>query len=333
MTAQTVFPDNASGMLPDAAACRLCPRRCGAGRTVSQPGWCGAREDPGDFRIARLMVHHWEEPFISGSRGSGAVFFSGCNLGCCFCQNNSISRQFQGKMIHGADLLQAVLRLHQAGVHNLNLVTPSHYVRDLPAWLAVLFREPDWAARPLPVVWNSSAYETTAALRCLDGLIDIYLPDLKYHESALSAELAGAPDYFAAASAAVLEMFRQQPHPVWDDEGLMLRGMAVRHLVLPGHWQDSCRIIDFLAVNLPPDLPLSLMSQYTPQPHRNRQCLAGCPQGPEELLWPDGHPELDRRLTTYEYRKVTDYALKKGFTHILGQDRSSASSFYTPDFF
>lgn len=309
--------------MPPQPGCHLCPRDCGALRTVEQPGVCGASDNLSDmpgmgarFRVARLMVHEWEEPFISGSRGSGAVFFSGCSLGCSFCQNGPISHGNQGSLMDGDALMGHVLELHAAGVHNLNLVTPSHVADRLPAWLNRLIRQPAWRDRPLPVIWNSSAYETVESLVALQGLVQIYLPDLKFFDTDLSQDLAGAADYFAYASRAILEMHRQQPEPVWDQDGLLLRGLAVRHLVLPGHWRDSCHIIDFLADSLPPNTPLSLMSQYTPQVLRRNGT----------------HPEMDRRLTTYEYCKVVDYAQSRGFGQILTQERSAASPDYTPDF-
>lgn len=317
--------------MPPQSRCHLCPRDCGAPRTAAQPGICGASDGFGDesghgaqFRVARLMVHEWEEPFISGSRGSGAVFFSGCSLGCSFCQNAPISHDNQGILMDGDSLAQAVLELHAVGVHNLNLVTPSHVADRLPDWLSWLYQQPAWLDRPLPVIWNSSTYETIESLIALQGLVQIYLPDLKFCDPDLSRDLAGAADYFAYAAHAILEMHRQQPEPVWDDDGLLLRGLVVRHLVLPGHWRDSCRIVDFLADTLPLNTPLSLMSQYTPQAARQVAPL----RSNQEAT----HPELSRRLTTYEYRKVVEHAQGRGFSQILTQERSAASADYTPDF-
>jgi putative pyruvate formate lyase activating enzyme len=214
-------------------------------------------------------------------------------------------------------------------------VTPSHVADRLPGWLSRLRCQPAWQDQPLPVIWNSSGYETVDSLLPLQGLVQIYLPDLKFHDAGLSQDLAGAADYFAVASRAVKEMHRQQPEPVWGADGLLLRGLVVRHLVLPGHWRDSCQLIDFLADAVPLTTPLSLMSQYTPQeaqaPHRRE-----LPSARHEIAakWQrqDIHPEMDRRLTTYEYRKVVDYAQSRGFGHILTQERSSASAAYTPDF-
>jgi putative pyruvate formate lyase activating enzyme len=263
------------------------------------------------------MAHHWEEPCISGTRGSGTVFFSGCALRCCFCQNRPISLAGNGRLMTLTELAAAIVNLAGQGVHNINLVTASHYADRLPRLAGLLKATPTWAAKPLPLVWNSSGYESVNSLKNLQGIVDVYLPDFKYHDAVLARDLAHAPDYFAVAGAAVLEMARQQPVAVFDHEGILQRGLLVRHLVLPGHWRDSCRVLDFLAANLPPDLPLSLMSQYTPQP--------GQPL-------PSGHAELQRRLTTLEYQKVVDYALVKGFTRIFGQERTSAELGFTPDF-
>lgn len=299
------------------AGCKLCPRQCLARRSASSPGRCSAREEAGVFRVARLMVHHWEEPMISGKLGSGAVFFSGCSLGCLFCQNAAISLQGQGIELGMEQLAKAILQLVNPGVHNLNLVTASHYADRIPDLISCLRQDPLWQKHPLPVVWNSSAYETVASLESLADCIDIYLPDFKYFSPELAYELAGAADYFATASQAILEMHRQQPRMVLSVDGTMLQGLIVRHLVLPGHWRDSLKILDFLAANIPLDTPLSLMSQYTP---------------PKGQSFPDSHPELGRRLTSYEYSKVTGHALDLGFTNLLGQERSAADSSYTPDF-
>lgn len=313
------------------AGCHLCPRNCGLPRTAERPGACGACDgspETGQVRVARLMVHHWEEPFISGTQGSGAIFFSGCNLRCCFCQNSPISHENQGTLLDRAALTRHVLRLHATGVHSLNLVTPSHLADRLPSWLAALRLEPAWRSRPLPVVWNSGGYETVESLRPLEGLVQIYLPDLKYHDPGLSDELAGADDYFTFAAKAVMEMHRQQPEPVWNREGILLSGLVVRHLVLPGYWRDSCRIIDFLASRLPLNTPISIMNQYTPQ-IKITAIAQPVVQKPQQSI---KHPELDRHLTTFEYRKVIDHALDCGFSQILGQERSAAGKIYTPEF-
>lgn len=299
------------------AGCQICPRRCSAARTFDDSGYCGAAEPPGCFRVARLMVHHWEEPCISGTRGSGAVFFGGCSLGCRFCQNASISRGRVGSILDTDQLIAEMIKLHRLKVHNFNLVTPGHYVDRLPILIEKLRLQPDFHREPLPIVWNSSAYETVESIAGLSDSVDIWLPDLKFADSGLSFDLADTADYFAVASQSIIAMQRQQPRQVFSDDGMLQRGMIIRHLVLPGHWRDSCRILDFVAANLPLDTALSLMCQYTPQPDTGLQ---------------EQHPELSRRLTTYEYHKVVDHALKLGFSNLTGQGRSSADSAYTPDF-
>ena len=306
----------------ETAGCTICPRACGALRTAANPGLCGSDEGFDEFRVARLMAHHWEEPFISGQKGSGTVFFSGCSLGCCFCQNEPISQHHAGDRLTSRELSEAVFQLLESGVHNLSLVTPSHYADRIPAWFDQLSRSRPWQDRPVPLIWNSSAYETVESLRPLGGSVAIYLPDMKFCDAALADSLAGAPDYAGIALPAIREMLRQQPDAHFDDAGLLLHGVVLRHLVLPGHWRDSCAILTELARFVPPDTPLSLMSQYTPQTG-NRRMLQ---------LPANTRPELMRRLTTWEYRQVLDCALDLGFRRILGQERSSADSAYTPDF-
>lgn len=282
--------------------CTLCPRGCGADRTV-HPGFCGGGAQ---VRAARAALHLWEEPCISGTRGSGAVFFSGCTLRCVFCQNESISHGNFGKELTPAELAEVFRRLEGEGAHNLNLVTPTHYTPQI-------LRALELAKPGIPVVMNCGGYETVETLRLWAGYIDVYLPDLKYMDSALSARYSAAPDYFERASAAILEMHRQQPELVSED-GLLRRGLIVRHLVLPGASGDSLRLLDWLDGHLPKDgFLLSLMRQFTPTP----RCA--------------DYPELDRRLTTFEYRRVADRAAELGFSGFT-QGRDSAQSRYTPDF-
>jgi putative pyruvate formate lyase activating enzyme len=296
------------------SGCQLCPRRCRAARTEQQPGWCGAAEPAGFFRVAKLMAQFWEEPFISGSRGSGTVFFSGCHLGCCFCQNEAISHRRQGTVMAQAELVAAMTELARQGVHNFNLVSASHYADQIPSLVSALRQQ----GLNLPIVWNSSGYETVASLRALAGSIDIYLPDCKFADGGLAMRLAGVADYLPVTLAAIREMHRQQPVAVYDQAGVMLRGLVIRHLILPGHYRDSCKVLEALARTVPLDTPLSLMRQYTPMPQLQAKLAAT--------------PELGRRLTTFEYAKVVDYALKLGFTKLLGQERTAATTAYTPDF-
>jgi len=301
------------------SACRLCPRQCQAARTMQEPGLCGSRTSPGFFRVAQIMAHHWEEPYISGTRGSGTVFFSGCPLGCLFCQNHAISRPAPEKPLPGTDysvqaLANRLAQLAGEGVHNINLVTASHYAQDVPDLVQGLRSR----AVTIPVVWNTSSYETVAALRTLAGSVDVYLPDFKFWDRDLSAGLARAPDYAHVAAKAILEMQRQQPETVFDPNGLLVQGVALRVLVLPGHHRDTIQIIDWIARELPTDIPLAIMNQYTPFPDLKDQL--------------SGYPEMSRRVTTFEYQKVIAYAQNKGLTRLLGQERSAASDIYTPDF-
>ena len=282
--------------------CTLCPRMCGADRRRIT-GYCGSGSLA---KVARAAKHHWEQPCISGTEGSGTVFFSGCTLGCVFCQNREISRGGVGKELTADQLSEAFRRLENQGVHNLNLVTPTHFTPQILQALEL--------AKPhIPIVMNCGGYERIETLKQWAGKVDIYLPDLKYFSPELSKKYSAAPDYFAVASKAILEMHRQQPKLVWEGN-LMKKGLIVRHLVLPGCWRDSLALLDFLDKNLPKDsFLLSLMSQYTP--------TAACAV----------HPEINRRVTTYEYRKVADRAAELGFSG-FAQDRRSAKEEYTPPF-
>ncbi len=283
------------------SVCTLCPRRCGVDRSL-KPGFCGMGESP---RLARAALHFWEEPCISGTRGSGTVFFSGCTLRCAFCQNYEISHLGRGKEITVQRLADIFKMLEDQGAHNINLVTATPFV---PAVLDALS-----LYRPnLPIVWNTGGYEALDTLKLLEGAVDIYLPDLKHVSPRLSRLCAGAPDYFEAASQAVREMCRQTGPAVYDAAGMMKKGVIVRHLILPGCTMDSCKVLDFIAEQLPKDTPVSLMRQYTPSPY----CKI---------------PGLDRRITDAEYRRVLEHfeALKlTGYT----QEKESADAAYTPPF-
>ena len=283
--------------------CNLCPRRCGAVRTEEEGfGRCGMPWLP---VVARAALHFWEEPCISGRRGSGTVFFSGCPLGCVFCQNGRISRENFGKTVTVERLRKIFLELIGQGAHNINLVTPTHFAPAIRRALA----EP----LPVPVVWNSGGYERVETLRTLEGRVQIYLPDLKYADSALAAACSGAPDYFDVARAAIREMVRQTGPCVFDGEGLLRRGVVIRHLMLPGALENTRRVMDWVAGAFPPGTVLfSLMSQYTPQP------------GAEGML--------RRRVTGGEYRAALRYMENVGITAGYRQDSSSAREEYTPPF-
>ena len=285
--------------------CYDCPRRCGAVREEAK-GVCHA---PAEFLVARIDLHMWEEPPISGSRGSGTVFFGGCNLGCVFCQNRAIRDGEVGRLMSADELLSAMVALVNRGAHNINLVTPTHYTRAL---VPVLRRLREQVT--VPIVWNSSAYESVETLRLLDGLIDIYLPDFKYISPQMAA-YSHAPDYAAVASAAVTEMFRQRGPLRFGADGLLQSGLIVRHLVLPGGRHDSIAVLDRLSDLLPvSDVRLSLMSQYTP-----------------DFVDAEKYPALARRITTFEYNSVLRRAEQLGFEGYF-QGRTSASAEFTPDF-
>lgn len=253
--------------------------------------------------VARAARHDWEEPCISGTRGAGAVFFSGCNLRCVFCQNYDISARRQGQKLTVDELRALFRKLEAEGVHNLDLVTPTHY--------ALAVREALDPPPSIPVVWNSGGYDKPITLRMLAGKIQIYMPDLKYSDAALAARLSGAPDYPQVARSAILEMFRQMGPYVLDDEGVMRSGVLIRHLVLPGELDNSFGVLDWIADTFRPgDVMVSLMSQYTP----------------------NGHGGPDRRLAAEGYERVAAYMRALGILDGYTQEPSSAESAYTPAF-
>lgn len=283
--------------------CNICPRGCGADRE-STMGFCGV---PNRFVIARAALHFWEEPPISGTGGSGAVFFSGCHLGCVYCQNYQLSHCAYGTEVSDSRLGEIFHELADQGAHNINLVNPTHYAVGLRR---VLSKE-----KPqIPVVYNSSGYEKVQTLRTLEGLADVYLPDLKYIDSARSEKYSAAADYFDYAAKALQEMKRQCPENIYNGDGLIQRGLIVRHLVLPKNTNQSLKILDWIKENLGLDTAVSLMSQYTP-----------C----GEL---ENTPELRRRITRREYEKVVNYAEELGFETIFAQQLTSAEKKFIPDF-
>ena len=282
--------------------CTLCPRRCGALRTETEGrGFCGMPAAP---VVARAALHHWEEPCISGDRGSGTVFFSGCVLGCIFCQNGRISREHWGKRVSAARLREIFEALVSQGAHNINLVSPTPFAPAIREALA----EP----LPVPVVWNTGGYERVETLRTLEGKIQVWLPDLKYADSALAAQYSGAADYFPAAAAAIQEMHRQVGDYVLES-GLLRRGVLIRHLLLPGALENAKAVMDWVAGTFRPGQVLfSLMAQYTPQP------------GAQGLL--------GRRVTGAEYRSALAYLENLGIMDGYRQDAASARAEYTPAF-
>jgi len=284
--------------------CRLCPRNCGAVRGETGTGVCRSGERP---VIARAAPHFGEEPCISGERGSGTVFFSGCNLGCVFCQNQAISRESVGEGMDIPSFRDMLLRLVQSGVHNINLVTPTHFT----AFIAEALTGFDPG---VPVCWNSSGYESPEALRLLEGKVAVYMPDFKYGLSAVAARYAHAPDYPAAAKRAILEMYRQTGPYELDEAGLLRRGVLIRHLVLPEQADNTFEVIDWVAETFPPGSVLfSLMSQYTP--------VAETP-----------YPELRRTLRDEEYARVCAYMEAAGILDGFYQEKTSATGEMIPEF-
>ena len=285
------------------AHCELCPRRCGVDRTAGQLGFCRM---PDELFAAKAMLHYWEEPVISGSFGSGAVFFSGCTLKCLFCQNGVISQENRGKEISTAHLREIFLKLIDDGVQNINLVTPTHFLPSiLPALTPKL---------PVPVVYNCGGYERVETLRELEGLVDIYLPDMKYSDPKLAGILSAAPDYVEIAKAAIAEMYRQVGSAVIEDE-IMQRGMIVRHLMLPGELDNTLGVLDWFSEAFPKgDVLFSLMSQYVPM-------------GKAKTM-----PPYDRRITEDEYDAALSYLELLGIENGFTQDFSAATEEYIPDF-
>lgn len=286
-------------------ACDLCPRACGVDRTRGERGACRMTSR---LVLARAALHHWEEPCISGTAGSGTVFFSGCPLGCVYCQNHEIADGSHGLAVDDGRLEEIFFELRDAGAHNINLVTPTHFA---PTVAKAIRRARD-AGFALPFVCNTSGYESTETLRALDGLIDIYLTDLRYARPATAAAYSHAPDYPAVARAALAEMVRQTEAATFDERGLMTRGTIVRILLLPGHLPDAKLSLLHLAKHYRDTVWVSLMQQYTPPP--------------------DMPAPLDRRVTREAYDALVRYAETLGFEHAYTQEREAASESFIPPF-
>ena len=287
--------------------CRLCPRNCGADRLSGKKGYCGAGAE---ILVARAALHMWEEPCISGSEGSGAVFFSGCSLGCVFCQNRSISRGERGEKISAERLAQIMLELQDQKANNINLVTAGHFVPQIAAALALAKEQ----GLRIPVVYNSSGYEKAETLGMLSGLVDVYLPDFKYMDPELAAAYSRAPDYVETAKAALREMVSQTGLPMFDERGMITRGVIVRHLLLPGHVADSRRVVEYLFKTYGNRIYISLMNQYTPIP-----AVAA-------------DPLLSRKVTKREYDRLVDYALSLGVEQGFIQEGETAKESFIPEF-
>jgi putative pyruvate formate lyase activating enzyme len=285
--------------------CSICPRECGADRDI-QKGACGCGKYPA---VARAALHFWEEPCISGTKGSGAIFFSGCNLRCLFCQNMDISRNEKGRTFDPRGIADLMLRMQELGAHNVNLVTPAPHVPVLALSIAAAKKD----GLRIPVVYNTNAYEKTETLRMLKGLVDIYLPDIKYVGSEASMKYSKAPDYFKYAAPAVMEMYDQCGTLELSDDGTAKKGVLIRHLVLPGSVDETRKVLDFISKNLPKDTAVSLMGQYTP-------------------IGPSLPPPLDRTLTKREYGRALEYCISIGLQNVFIQSKESCGSGFVPNF-
>ncbi|MFZ5988621.1 MAG: radical SAM protein, partial [Bacillota bacterium] len=284
--------------------CKSCPRQCNIDRSLYK-GACGMG---GLVKVAKAFLHKWEEPCISGTNGSGTVFFSGCNLRCVYCQNYAISQQHFGKEITPKELSEIYIRLQEMGAHNINLVTPSHFIPQI--------RESILSAKSLkiPVIYNSNGYDNIDGLKMIEGLVDVFLPDLKYFTDETAVRYSRADNYFEVSSAAVMEMYRQVGTPVFDENGIIKKGLVIRHLILPGLVNESIKILDFIKNNFPDDVYVSLMSQYTP-------CYKA-----------EDYPEISRRIIRREYERVLNHFFKLGLKNGYIQERDSAKKEYIPDF-
>ena len=287
--------------------CHLFPRNCGVDRLAGQKGFCGV--DAG-IMVARAALHMWEEPCISGKEGSGAVFFSGCSLGCVFCQNRTISKGQSGKVITVEHLAELFLELQGQKANNINLVTAGHFLPQVRDAL-ILAKE---QGLTIPVVYNSSGYEKAEMLRYLEGLVDIYLPDLKYLEADLAGKYSHAKDYPEVAMKALEEMVRQVRTPEFDERGMMKKGVIVRHLLLPGHVRNSKKVLEYLYGTYGDQIYISLMNQYTPMPAMKDD------------------PQLSRKVTDREYDRLLDHAISFGVTNCFIQEGETAKESFIPEF-
>lgn len=287
--------------------CKLCPRECGVDRSRGQMGVCRATDE---VVVARAALHFWEEPCISGESGSGTVFFSGCALGCVYCQNHNIAKGLAGKKITIDRLSDIFIELQDKGANNINLVTPSHYVPQII--LAIeMAREKGLS---LPIVYNTSAYEKVETLKLLDGYVDVYLPDLKYRSGQLSKKYSNAENYFSYASEAIAEMVRQTGEAKFNEAGIITKGVIVRHLTLPGYLGDSKDILEYLYDTYGDTIYISIMNQYTPLAHVSI------------------YPEINRKITAEEYEELVDYALYLGLENGFIQEGETASESFIPEF-
>lgn len=287
--------------------CLLCPRKCGINRRTGQTGVCGVSSE---IKVARAALHYWEEPCISGKRGSGAVFFSGCSLHCVFCQNREISDGKEGKVISKERLSDIFIELAGKGANNINLVTPGQYIPDI-VWAV---NDAKSRGMKLPIIYNTSGYENVTELKLLEGIVDVYLPDFKYMDSTLSARYSRAKDYPSVAKQALSEMVRQQPEVVIDDAtGLIQKGVIVRQLLLPGHVNDAKAVLKYLYDTYRDHVYISMMSQFTPIALKD-------------------YPEINRTVTKREYERLVNYALEIGITNAFIQEGDVAKDSFIPAF-
>lgn len=287
--------------------CLLCPRKCGINRRTGQTGVCGVSSE---IKVARAALHYWEEPCISGKRGSGAVFFSGCSLHCVFCQNREISDGKEGKVISKERLSDIFMELAGKGANNINLVTPGQYIPDI-VWAV---NDAKSRGMKLPIIYNTSGYENVTELKLLEGIVDVYLPDFKYMDSTLSARYSRAKDYPSVAKQALSEMVRQQPEVVIDDAtGLIQKGVIVRQLLLPGHVNDAKAVLKYLYDTYHDHVYISMMSQFTP-------------------IALEDYPEINRTVTKREYERLVNYALEIGITNAFIQEGDVAKDSFIPAF-
>ena len=287
--------------------CLLCPKKCGINRRTGQTGVCGVSSE---IKVARAALHYWEEPCISGKRGSGAVFFSGCSLHCVFCQNREISDGKAGKLISKERLSDIFIELADKGANNINLVTPGQYIPDI-VWAV---NDAKSRGMKLPIIYNTSGYENVTELKLLEGIVDVYLPDFKYMDSTLSARCSRAKDYPSVAKQALSEMVRQQPEVVIDDAtGLIQKGVIVRQLLLPGHVNDAKAVLKYLYDTYHDHVYISMMSQFTP-------------------IALEDYPEINRTVTKREYERLVNYALEIGITNAFIQEGDVAKDSFIPAF-
>ena len=288
--------------------CTLCPRNCGVDRINGKKGYCGADNN---IKIARAELHFWEEPCISGNAGSGTVFFSGCNMKCVFCQNYKISTKNVGVTVTVQELADKFLYLQNKGANNINLVTPTHYVLEIIKALDIAKRN----GLIIPIVYNCGGYESVDTIKLLNGYVDVYMPDIKYFSDKYAVKYSSAPNYFKVAKKALEEMFSQVGTPVFNNDGIMQKGVVVRHLMLPGLIFDTKKIIDYLYGTYKDDIYISIMSQYTPLPNVK------------------DIPELNRKIDKKYYETMVDYCIRKGIVNAFIQDGESANESFIPEFF